>query len=345
VVLDASGLVVDTNPAGRRLATNGLADGPSGVSFRAAFSEWPELVQLLGDRDDGQADLLHPATQQTFAVQVAPIREPGVEGCRLVTLRDVTERIRIEADLRQARDLAESASNAKSAFLATISHELRTPLTVIMGYSEMLLEEARAAEQDETALRLERIKTSGQHLLDLVNDVLDLSRMEAGRLLLDCHWFDVRDLLQQAEALGRPLAEQNGNTLEVVCEEPLGQMFSDMTRVRQVLINLLSNAARFTQRGSIRLQVKRYVETDGCDWLSFSVTDSGIGMSGDQMSGLFQPFSQVESPITRRQGGAGLGLAISRRLCQMLGGDISVRSQAGKGSTFTVLLPASTPQS
>ncbi len=344
ILLDASGQIIDLNPASRGFIPDKLAPIAIGKLYNDAFNDWPELLAVLNTQGNQRALIERLSTGQTFDMQVTPINQPGAEGCRMVTLSDVTEHIHIETALRQARDLAESASGAKSAFLATISHELRTPMTVIMGYSEMLLDEARAAEQEQTAIRLERIQAAAKHLLDMVNDVLDLSRIEAGRMLLDLQWFDVTDLIQQTETLGHSLAEQNGNTFEVEYEEDLGRVYSDITRVRQVLINLLSNAARFTQSGVITLSARRYSGPDCDDWLSFSVRDTGLGMSAEQMSGLFQPFSQVESPVTRRRGGAGLGLAISRRLCQMLGGEVSVESWPGKGSTFTVILPASTKQ-
>ena len=265
---------------------------------------------------------------------------------QLVMLHDITARKKYEQALEEARDVAEVArqeaevaNQSKSSFLANMSHELRTPLTVILGYSEMLLEAARAAEQERTITRLERIQTSAGHLLNLINEILDFSKIEAGRMELAIEDFNVTGLLTEIGAAIRPQVEKNSNRMETAWSEDLGQMRSDPARVRQVLYNLMSNAAKFTENGLVRLEVQRSVRNGG-DWLRFRVIDTGIGMSGEQLANLFRAFQQADASTARKYGGSGLGLAISRRLAQLMGGDISVQSALGEGSTFTLRLPA-----
>jgi signal transduction histidine kinase len=220
-----------------------------------------------------------------------------------------------------------------------MSHELRTPLNAIIGYSEMLEEQAEDLDQPDFIPDLQKVQTSGKHLLDLVNDVLDFSKIEAGKMELYLETFYVPKLVNDVAAIIRPLAEKNGNTLEVICDINLGYMHVDMTKVRQTLFNLLSNACKFTEKGTVSLSVARSHE-DGVDWVSFTVSDTGIGITPQQMGKLFQPFSQADSSTTRKYGGTGLGLVVSRNFCRMMGGDITVESEEGKGSTFTCTLPA-----
>ncbi|HYU20315.1 MAG TPA: response regulator, partial [Chloroflexota bacterium] len=231
------------------------------------------------------------------------------------------------------------ASQHKSDFLANMSHELRTPLNAIIGYSEMLQEEAEELGHDAFIPDLEKINAAGKHLLGLINDILDLSKIEAGRMDLYLESFAVADLVRDAVAIVQPLVEQNANTLRVNCPDDIGSIRADLTKVHQALFNLLSNACKFTDHGTISLAVGRE-PADGADWVSFAVADTGIGMSPEQMSRLFEAFSQADTSTTRKYGGTGLGLAISRHFCQLMGGDISVESEVGKGSTFTVRIPA-----
>lgn len=241
--------------------------------------------------------------------------------------------------LQQALEEAESASRSKSAFLANMSHELRTPLNAIIGYSEMLQEDAAELGNGRSVQDLQRIHGAGRHLLSLINGILDLSKIEAGKMELDVNPFEVEPMLQDVAATLKSILEGNGNRLVLDCAPGLGLMETDETKLRQTLFNLLGNAAKFTERGTVTLEAVRYVQ-DGEDWLRFVVHDTGIGIPEDQMSRLFQDFSQIDSSTARKYGGTGLGLAISRRYCQMMGGDIEASSAMGKGSSFTVRLPA-----
>jgi signal transduction histidine kinase len=229
----------------------------------------------------------------------------------------------------------EVVSRHKSEFLANMSHELRTPLNAIIGYSEMLQEEAEDLGEEAFLPDLQKINAAGKHLLGLIDDILDLSKIEAGKMDLFLETFSVPDLVGDVAAIVRPLVEKNANTLVVECPDDLGTMHADLTKVRQALFNLLSNASKFTERGTITLTVER--EPD--DWLTFAVADTGIGMTDQQIGRLFEAFSQAEASTRSQYGGTGLGLAISRQFCRLMGGDITVESTYGEGATFTVRLP------
>jgi signal transduction histidine kinase len=238
------------------------------------------------------------------------------------------------AELAQARDQAEEASRTKSAFLANMSHELRTPMNAIIGYGEILLEEAADSGQQVFIPDLEKILTAARHLLTLINDILDISKIEAGKMTIYSEDFDAAALVREVAATVQPAVDKNGNTLDVQLAESPCPMRSDAMKLRQTLLNLLSNAAKFTQNGRIAVRT-----TGEADWVEFAVTDTGIGLTPEQIGGLFQVFNQADNSTTRKYGGTGLGLAISRRFCRMLGGDITVTSEPGAGSTFTVRLP------
>jgi PAS domain S-box-containing protein len=259
---------------------------------------------------------------------------------------EVQERRAVEEEVRQAnaelslaRDQAMEANRIKSTFLANMSHELRTPLNAIIGYCELLQELAIRKGETDSLADLDKIAHAGKHLLVLINDVLDISKIEAGRMQLFLEDFSVAELIQEVVDTLEPLAKKNHNVLHVHIGTDLGLMHSDLTRVRQALFNLLNNACKFTRQGTVMLEVWRE-EAAGRDWLLFRVRDTGIGMTAEQTSRLFQPFNQGDSSTSRKYGGTGLGLAITWKLCQMMNGKVGVESTLGQGSTFTLRLPA-----
>ncbi len=351
VAMDHNGRIVEFNPAAERIFGYPRS--------RALGSEMAELIippahreahrrGLVNYLQTGEGPVLGRRLELTacradgseFPVELA-ITRVGLDGPTLFTafLRDITDRLQYEADLRRARDDAESANRAKSTFLANMSHELRTPLNAIIGYSEMLLEDASDGEE-ALAADLRKILAAGKNLLGLINDVLDLSKIEAGKMDLFLETFRIQDLLHGVVDTIRPLAESNRNTIEVDGLTGIGSMRADLTKLRQALLNILSNACKFTTSGTIKLETwRRPAGTDGRGVLYFRVRDNGIGMSPEQLGRLFQPFSQADVSTTRRYGGTGLGLTITRRFCQMMGGEIEVESEPGRGTTFTIRLP------
>src|SRR3981081_3471141 len=253
--------------------------------------------------------------------------------------KEILYRKQTQEELLKAKHTAEEASRAKSTFLANMSHELRTPLNAIIGYSEMLEEETRESGKADSVQDLRKIQSAGKHLLSLINDVLDLSKIEAGKMGLHLESFEVAPLIDEMTTTLQPAAAKNGNTIHVHVANSLGGMRADVTKVRQILFNLLSNACKFTDHGTISVDVDQSTE-EGLDWLRFRVTDTGIGISAKQKENLFQEFAQADTSIARKYGGTGLGLAITHRFVQLMKGRIGVESQLGEGSTFTVHVPA-----
>jgi len=283
-------------------------------------------------RDD--LDLIHIMAQQCASALenlqlYLDLKEANQKTLQML---EVAEQARQEAE--QARLESEVASQAKSQFLANMSHELRTPLNAIIGYSEMLLEVAEDCEQDDCLQDLQKILGAGTHLLRLINDVLDLSKIEAGKMDLFLETFALNTVLNEVVSTIQPSVEKKHSTLTVTYDDHLGDMQTDLTKLRQMLLNLMSNSAKFTEKGSIRLEVKR----DG-EWVTFCVIDNGIGMTIEQQKKLFQPFIQGDSSTTRRYGGTGLGLAITQKFAQLVGGRLWAESKFGHGSTFVLSLP------
>jgi signal transduction histidine kinase/CheY-like chemotaxis protein/HAMP domain-containing protein len=266
------------------------------------------------------------------------ISERRIQGGGTVAIySDITELRQHNLELEEARELSEVANRTKSQFLANMSHELRTPLNAIIGYSEILQEDAADSGQEQVVPDLKKIEGAGRHLLGLINDILDLSKVEAGKMDVFIEEIDIPSLLDEVKAIITPLVAKNGNTLEVRLADRIGSMRTDRTKVKQCLLNVLSNASKFTQDGKLTVGVER-LETDR-RMVQIMISDTGIGMSGEQVGRLFQAFSQADASTTKKFGGTGLGLAITRHFCRLLGGDVTVASQAGEGSTFTIVLP------
>ncbi|MGA6967300.1 MAG: response regulator, partial [Xanthobacteraceae bacterium] len=311
-------------------------------------SEPPSMVNDIIIKAGYRARLLVPLVRSGETVGALVVRrmEPGefpistIELVKTFAAQSVLamQNAHLFSELAIARDAADEANRTKSSFLANMSHELRTPLNAIIGLTDMLVSNAARFGTDKALEPLRRVHRAGTHLLGLINQVLDLSKIEAGKLELNLESVSIPPLVEEVIGTARPLAEQNKNRLSVQCPGDLPPIEADAMRVRQILLNLLSNACKFTKDGSIILRVVRAVHQSQ-DCIAFAVTDSGIGMTPEQLGRLFEEFSQGDATTARQYGGTGLGLAITRRLCQMMGGDVSVTSEVGKGTTFTVRLP------
>jgi signal transduction histidine kinase len=377
IPINGPGIIPGVYRSGQACLVNRIADAPDyqpHPEFRATKSELGLPLQIATHVFgvlDIQSDLADAFTHddlmvlQTRADQI-PV---ALRNARLYDTvhRELVERRRAEEELLRAnqeisaaRQQAEAANRAKSAFLANMSHELRTPLNAIIGYSEMLQELAEDVDQPEFRPDLTKIQTAGKHLLALINDILDLSKIEAGKMELYIEPFDIATLVHEVINTAQPLAVRRANTIVVDLADNLGTMHADLTKVRQSLLNLLSNACKFTDGGVVALRV--WAVDDGAWILAgdqgeatsvpdgnatframptifFAVTDTGIGLEPEQLEKLFQPFTQADTSTTRKYGGTGLGLAITRRFCQLMGGDVMVQSMVGQGSTFTICLP------
>ncbi len=311
------------------------------------------------------------AAESNFDLRV-PVTGQDEIGSLAVSLNHLIERVSEHTkEMEQARQVAVAANSAKSQFLANMSHELRTPLHAIIGYSQLLLEDARDSGCKDFVTDLDKIENAGTHLLSLVNDILDLSKIEAGEMKLEIEEFDIRSLIENVASATKPLIGKNGNVLDIECDRTVGTMHADFGKLRQVLMHLLNNAAKFTQNGMVKVSVRRIAGSDqlnlgrsavdktiatgethsgaiACplpnvqesDWIYLSVKDTGIGMSEEQQHKLFEAFVQADCSATRQYGGTGLGLTISRHYCEMMGGKIFVESEEGKGSIFTVRISA-----
>lgn len=260
---------------------------------------------------------------------------PLPDGGIVIIYTDITERKRYEETLTAARDAADEANRTKSSFLANMSHELRTPLNAIIGYSEILQEDAADKDDKASIADLQKIESAGRHLLGLINNILDLSKIEAGKMDVFIEPVDIQALIKEVLSIVKPLADKSENAIEVICPADIGSFRSDQTKVKQCLLNLMSNANKFTSKGTLTLTVTREDNSRVC----FRVSDTGVGMTEEQVGRLFQAFSQADASTTKRFGGTGLGLAITKRFCTLLGGDVTVESTPGAGSTFIIRLP------
>ena len=309
----------------RRAAERGLVEDAKG-----RVEEWV-AERLASHRKASGLEAPHRSDGRWIRIS----ERKTTDGGSVAVYTDVT-------DLQVARDQAMQATQAKSDFLASMSHELRTPMNAIIGFTRLVMRRSKDVLPAQQYGNLEKILASANHLLALINDVLDLSKIEAGKTAVVIERFDVAALIAEVRSMIQPLIAKNANTLVLDCAPDLGAMRTDQTKLRQNLFNLLSNAAKFTERGRITLAARRLVR-DGDDWLEFKVSDTGIGMSQEQLGRLFEAFTQAEASTARDYGGTGLGLAITRRYCRMLGGDVTVESTPGAGSTFTIALPAVAP--
>jgi signal transduction histidine kinase/DNA-binding response OmpR family regulator/HAMP domain-containing protein len=356
IVADGNGRVIMSNPAAAALLHLEVEDTlTSDWIARHGFylpdtvtayphEQFPLIRAVAGSPVEGAVvfvlDDIKAPDGIWLSIDATPLTdEGGILHNGVAILHNITAQKKVEEALLRAKDAAVAASLAKSQFLANMSHELRTPLNAIIGYSEMLQETAEDEGHDAAVPDLQRIHAAGKHLQTLIDDILDLSKIEAGKMELFLEPFDVTTLVQDVAATVQPLVEKNGNNMTVRCGDDLGDMHADLTRVRQVLFNLLSNAGKFTREGRVAVNVTRE-SAGGRDWIRFEVEDTGIGMTPEQAGRLFGDFTQVDASTTRKYGGTGLGLAISQRFSRMMGGDITVTSEPDAGSTFTLLIPA-----
>ena len=333
-----------TGQADAELAGMGWLDAVHEDDRASALSAWQDSVRSGLPYQVEQRLRRADGAWRVMAVHAVPVSNAEGSVREWVGMHtDITERREAEHALAAAKEAAEAANRAKSTFLANMSHELRTPLTAVIGYSEMLEEELEDLGEKDLVSDLGKIESNARHLLSLINDVLDLSKVEANRMTTYAEDADVATLVREAAGTVQSLVERKSNALDLRLGDELGSMHQDVVKVRQCLFNLISNAAKFTENGRITLSAER-VARDGLDWLRFSVADTGIGMTEEQLSRLFQRFAQADESTTRQFGGTGLGLALTRAFCRLMGGDVSVDSRPGEGTTFTIELPTVMPE-
>jgi PAS domain S-box-containing protein len=304
-------------------------------------SQGDELTRLLAGTPGTRTEFRFnkpDGSEHCAMVSIAALEFHG-EQAVVASFVDISDRIRAEEELKHAKEAAESASRVKSAFLANMSHELRTPLNAIIGYSEILVEDATDRGDKESISDLQKIQSAGKHLLGLINDILDLSKIEAGRMDIYLEQVFLAKLVDEVKVIVQPMVAKNGNKLVIECPPDIGSLRTDLTKLKQNLINLLSNAAKFTNNGEVKLTLTGMKGPEGEKKIRFAISDTGIGMNEEQLGKLFQSFTQADSSTTRNFGGTGLGLTITRHFCTMLGGSIDAASEPGKGSTFTMVLP------
>jgi len=354
LILDSSLRVHSANRAFYQTFHVSSEETENQLIYELGNGQWdiPDLKTLLEDIvpkssvfNDFELEHDFPVIgRRVMLLNARKLRQGSHAELLVLAMEDVTERRRAEGEVAQAKETAEAANRTKSLFLANMSHELRTPLNAILGFSEMLQEEAVERNLEGFGADLQKISTSGKHLLGLINDILDLSKIEAGKMELHLEAFDISTLIAEVASTIEMQVVKNGNMLEVNCPPDIGVMRADLSKVRQGLFNLVSNAAKFTYGGRIKVEAERQV-MDGSEWILFQVSDTGIGLSSEQSVRLFQSFTQADASTTRKFGGTGLGLALTRRFCQMMNGDVTVHSVLGEGSVFTIKLPATIVES
>ncbi len=361
LVLDRQNCIIDLNPAIQSVLSLPIAR-MLGQPASNILAPWPLLLNQLLEPSEQHRLITHEQSVEGktywYEISLSPLQNSRQKPLgQLLVWRDVTPQKIIELELARAKDAAEAASQAKSRFLATMSHELRTPLNAILGYSELLQQDCKLKGYTDLIEDLSTIHTAGNNLLSLINNVLDFSKVEAGKFSIFLESFDVVLLVLEVSRIMEPLMQKNKNQLQLDYSEDIQSIYSDSGKVRQILLNILGNAAKFTAEGKVTLSVKPLeVEHSGSilhseppqqpaspAWIRFQVQDTGIGMTPEQLQRVFQAFVQAEESTSHHYGGTGLGLALSQSFCHMIGGAISVESALGKGSTFTMDLPVYCP--
>lgn len=365
IVIDEHDRLIDMNRTSQRALGRSVAE-LIGLPIGRVLESWPYLVEYSQRATYGQHEIEADINglPRVLNINLSPLYDRGARlRGRLIVWHDITALKQTEAMLRErneelialqqslllAKDEAEAANHAKGAFLAHMSHELRTPLSAIIGFTDLIRLEQRNRTEPLYTEELSAIKASAQHLLTMINNILDLSKIDSGKLELQNEPFAICDVVQHATSIIRPLVAYNDNNLVVECPANIGLMEGDETKVNQVLLNLLSNAAKFTERGTISLRiwkesasVEAVAGADPRSWVIFAISDTGVGIAPEHLSSLFKEFTQVHKTARAKRGGTGLGLAISQHFCRLMGGDITVTSAVNQGTTFTVRLPCST---